>query len=310
MNQGIKRSDGRRHLSRVVFPVLVLAPATITAVLVAVSVPPPLAMTVVVIALIVCVTMLERRRPARKAWNESSHHETVTDLTYIALASIPDRLTRVVIEAASVGVVALVGASAMTSNNASGIELLALGAVAFVVADFGKYVIHRFSHENAWLWRFHLAHHQPTRLSAMNALRLHPVNMAYNAAIDTVAVLMFGVGPEVAAILAALRATVGVVQHANLDLEHGRQWLVNAPSYHAVHHDSIATQANYNYASTLLVWDRMLGTLRRAPRPDNVGVEATDHRLPVGYVGQLLYPFCGARLDTTCVFARAGRLTR
>jgi sterol desaturase/sphingolipid hydroxylase (fatty acid hydroxylase superfamily) len=144
----------------------------------------------------------------------------------------------------------------------------------------------------------------------MNALRLHPVNMAYNAAIDTIAIVALGVGPEVAAVLATLRATVGVVQHANLDLENGRQWLVNAPSYHAVHHDVNATQAGYNYASTLLVWDRLLGTLRRAHRPGKVGVGVTDHRLPTGYLGQLLYPFCGARLDTTCVFAKARSLIR
>lgn len=292
-----------------VFPGLVLGPALITALLTALSIPPPLAMTAVVITLIAFVATLERRRPARRAWKESSRGETVTDLTYIALASVPDRLARVAVEAAAVSIVALVGTTAMmSSSEATMMELLARALLAFVVADLGKYLIHRLSHENPWLWRFHLAHHQPARLSALNALRLHPVNMAYNAAIDTAAILVFGVGPELAAILATIRATVGVVQHANLDLESGRQWLVNAPSYHAVHHDANSAQANYNYASTLLVWDRLFGTLRRAPRPDMVGVVSTDHRLPAGYFGQLLYPFCGARLDTTCVFAQARRL--
>jgi ornithine lipid hydroxylase len=229
------------------------------------------------------------------------HVCTATDVVYIALASVPDRLTRLAVGAAALG---LLGWSVATAATRSTGQSVLAAIAAFLIADLGKYLVHRASHTVPWLWRFHLAHHQPTRLSALNALRLHPVNMAYNAAIDTVPLLLFGVSPRAAAVLAALRATVGVVQHANLDLEVGRQWLVNAPSYHRVHHHVDAAEANHNFASTLLVWDYLFGTLRRAPAPPLVGVEPTRHRLPVGYVGQLVYPWCGDRLDTTCLLAR------
>lgn len=293
--------------SRVVFPVLLIGPALATALLLWFSVPPALAMTIVVLGLLAIIVLLERRAPFRAAWNEGPRGETVTDVAYIAFASIPDRVTRILVEAAMIG---LLGLSAASAAPRSWLEVGLYAALAFVVADLGKYLIHRASHRHAWLWRYHVAHHQPARLSAWNALRLHPVNVAYNAAIDTVPLLIFGVPPAAAAILATLRATVGIVQHANLKLEAGRQWLVNAPSYHRTHHDVQLAEANHNFASTLLVWDRLFGTLRRAPAPEAVGVATTSHRLPSGFLGQLLYPLCVERLDTTCWLARYRWLTR
>lgn len=290
------------------FSLLLLAPPVAVGVLAALGMSPPLALTLAILALIAVLTGLEQVRPFRKDWQSKAGRETATDVVYIALASVPDRLTRIVIEAAAIAVLGLSTSASVDGQPLVQTSMLAL--VAFVVADLGKYLIHRASHSLPVLWRFHLAHHQPSRLSALNALRLHPVNLAYNAAIDTVPLVLFGVSPAIAAVIAALRATVGVVQHANLDLEAGRQWLVNAPSYHRTHHDVDVDAANHNFASTLLVWDRLFGTLARAPAPTVVGVAPTSHRLPVGYVGQTLYPWCGDRLDTSCVLARFRWLVR
>lgn len=290
------------------FPLLLVAPPVAVGVLATLGMSPPLALTLAILALIAVLTGLEQVLPFRKDWQSKASRETATDVVYLALASVPDRLTRIVIEAAAVAVLGLATSASVDSQPL--VQTLMLALLAFVLADLGKYVIHRASHSLPGLWRFHLAHHQPSRLSALNALRLHPVNMAYNAAIDTVPLVLFGVSPAIAAVVAALRATVGVVQHANLDLEAGRQWLVNAPSYHRTHHDVDVGAANHNFASTLLVWDRLFGTLSRAPAPTVVGVAPTSHRLPVGYVGQTLYPWCGDRLDTSCVLARFRWLVR
>lgn len=289
------------------FPVLLVAPAAAVWGLISFGTAPPLALTVVVLALIALLTFVERAWPFRREWANQARSETATDVAYIALAAVPDRLTRLAIEAAAI---AMLGWSAAQMPTLSIGQSVAAAVVAFVIADLGKYLIHRASHSAGWLWRFHLAHHQPQRLSAMNALRLHPVNMAYNAAIDTLPLVLLGVSPSAAAVLAALRATVGVVQHANLNLEIGRQWLVNAPSYHRVHHDVDTAEANHNFGSTLLVWDRLFGTLHRAPAPAVVGVKAPSHRLPAGYLGQLWYPICGDRLDTKCFWARFPGLIR
>jgi ornithine lipid hydroxylase len=293
-----------RPLPRLAFPLLVVGPPLITLALASAAIPPAVAMTAVVVALIALVVGLERGAPFRAEWGDAGPAERRTDLVYIALASIPDRLTRVAVEA---GMIAILGAAAIAGE--AGPRGIGVAILAFLVSDLGKYLVHRASHEHAWLFRFHLAHHQPARLSAWNALRLHPVNIAYNAAIDAVPLFLFGVTPTAAAVLATLRATIGVVQHANLDLEEGRQWLVNAPSYHRTHHDVRIEEAHHNYASSLLVWDRLFGTLHRAPAPAQVGV-ASAHRLPEGFLGQLFHPLCGERLDTTCALARFRWITR
>ena len=295
------------RLSPLIFPLLLIAPALVVAALPALGVAPALAMTLAVLALIAATTLLERARPFNAQWLTQPASETRTDLAYIALASLPDRLTRIVIEA---GVIMLLAWSSLQQPARPAIESIGLALLAFVLADLGKYAIHRASHHWPWLWRFHLAHHQPDRLTALNALRLHPVNLAYNAAIDTLPLVLLGVAPQWAAVMATVRATVGVLQHANVELETGRQWLVNAPSYHRTHHDVDVREANHNFASTLLVWDRLFGTLHRAPAPERVGVASGSHRLPEGYLGQTLYPWCGERLATSCTLARFRWLVR
>ena len=196
------------RLSPLVFPLLLVAPALLVAALSALGLAPALAMTVAVLGLIAATTLLERARPFNAQWLEQPASETRTDLAYIALASLPDRLTRIAIEA---GVITLLAWSSFTQPARPAAENLGLALLAFLLADLGKYLIHRASHGWPWLWRFHLAHHQPARLTALNALRLHPVNLAYNAAIDTLPLVLLGVAPLWAALLATVRAIVGVL---------------------------------------------------------------------------------------------------
>lgn len=293
---------------RLGFPVLLLSPPALTTLLIWCGVAGPLALTIATVSLIAAATAIERWRPFRAAWNTVEGPELGTDLAYIALASVPDRLTRVAVEVAGVVLLGAAVAEGPLSSLLSA-TAWAVGLSAFVVADAAKYAIHRASHNLPWLWRFHFAHHQPSRLTALNALRLHPVNMVYNSAIDTFVALAFGVSPEIAAVFATLRATVAVLTHANIDLDAQRQWLFNAPSYHRLHHAIDIRTANHNYASTLLVWDRVFGTLLRGKAPDVIGV-ATSYRQARSYRGQLLQAVCTDRLDTTCVLARWPWLTR
>lgn len=296
------RTIATRRRPRLAFPLLLLGGPTLTAILISTDrVAPALAMTVVVLALLALLVGLEYRWPFEPRWQQQSRHDSVTDIIYIAFASLPDRITRLVVEAGAIMLLAFFAASAEPLTTTS---MVLRAVAAFVIADLGKYLIHRASHQHMWLWRFHMAHHQPSTLSARNALRVHAVNTAYNAAIDTIPLVLLGVPASAAAVLATLRATIGIVQHANLHLEDGQQWLVNAPSYHRLHHAVDITVANHNYASSLLLWDRWFATLLRGPVPNKIGIAAVDHRIPNGFLGQLFYPFCRERLFTDCALAR------
>lgn len=293
---------------RALFPLLLAgSPATTAVLTLGLGLSPAVAMTAVALSVLGLVVALERRYAFRPGWSERPRGETRTDLAYIALASLPDRVTRLAAEAVALGALALCCPVTQAPSLKEG---LVRGLLAFVIADLGKYTIHRASHERPWLWRFHLAHHQPTRVDAWNALRLHPVNIAYNAAFDGLAMALLQVDARIAAAFATLRAAVGILQHANLDLEGQRQWLFNAPSYHRTHHSVDVAEANHNYASTLLVWDRLFSTLLRKEAPSQVGVAPLEHELPQGYPGQTLYAFCGEALRTRCIFAKIPWLVR
>lgn len=283
------------------------APALSAALIFGLGAPPALAMTVVVLLVLVALLWLERRAPFRAPWNDRDPAETRADLVYIALASVPDRLARLAGEGLALAALGLYCAGAPPRSLADG---AARGLVAFVLADLGKYAIHRASHERPWLWRFHFVHHQPTRIDTLNALRLHPVNIAYNALFDGVAMTVARVPPAIAAVFATLRAVLGLLQHANVDLDAGRQWLFNAPSYHRTHHALDVSEANHNFASSLLIWDRLFNTLLRKEAPSLVGATSDDPALPTSYSGQTLYALCGRELRTTCVFAKLRWLVR
>lgn len=294
-------STDSRAPARWLFVLFVVGAPALTAALIGVGVGPALAMTAVVLVSLASVVAIERRAPFRREWSERPASETRVDLVYVALASVPDRAARLAAEGIALGALSVCCSSAPSLTLT---ESIARGVLAFLLADLGKYAVHRASHERPWLWRFHLAHHQPARIDALNALRLHPVNIAYNAALDGFAMALLRVPVSIAAVLATLRAVVGVLQHANVHMEDGGQWLFNAPSFHRTHHAVDVDEANHNYGSTLLVWDRLFRTLLRKEAPANVGVPALDHELPQGYVGQTLYAWCGRKLESQCVFSK------
>lgn len=279
-----------RH-SRALLPLVIGGSALSTFAASTFGLPPAHAMAAVTVAVLVGTFWLERRAPFRRDWLDRPGDETRTDLTYVLLASLPDRAARVGTELVVVSTLGLFGAAVEPGDHSLSNGLLR-GLGAFLLADLGKYLIHRASHES-WLWRFHLAHHQPKRVDALNALRIHPVNMAYNAAIDAFFAVAFGVPPAIAAAFATMRAVVALLSHANLDLDDQRQWVFSTPGHHRLHHAVEVSEANSNYGSTLLVWDRLFGTLRRGAAPTEVGV-ASSRWLPTSYLGQLVHPFCGS----------------
>jgi sterol desaturase/sphingolipid hydroxylase (fatty acid hydroxylase superfamily) len=276
------------------FPALVAAPVATTLALLVLGVWAPLTTVIATLCLLGLVAWLERRNPSRAEWNRASSRELRTDILYVLLAAIPDRAARIAVEASAV---ALLGVAA--SPAAPEVSPWALGAralFAFLLGDFAKYAFHRLSHENAVLWRIHAIHHLPERVAVSNALRVHPLNVAVNAALDAVPLLVLGVSGPAAAALASLRAAFSILQHANLELDRGAQWLVNTPSHHRTHHGVSELDGHSNYGSSLLVWDRLFGTLRRAPAPERVGVEGSAGWAR-GYLAELVLPLCVSRLD-------------
>jgi sterol desaturase/sphingolipid hydroxylase (fatty acid hydroxylase superfamily) len=150
--------------------------------------------------------------------------------------------------------------------------------VAFLVADFLSYWIHRAYHYFPLLWAFHVVHHTSEELDWLSTSRLHPVSQALDTA--AVALVLLLMGLPVAAVVAAniLIGAAALLVHANVPWTFGpAQNLLVSPLFHQWHHAHVEGEQGHdigNFGAVLSIWDRLFGTwsLPALRRPVRFGV--------------------------------------
>jgi sterol desaturase/sphingolipid hydroxylase (fatty acid hydroxylase superfamily) len=162
-------------------------------------------------------------------------------------------------------------------------------ALAFLIVELFSYGYHRAAHRFGVLWGFHSTHHVITEVTGLKALRTHPIDNALFYLPRTLPLLFLGVGaPELIA-ATYFGCILGVLSHANLDLnEKGLGWLINFPRYHAVHHSSSIGESRSNFGCHTVLWDRVFGTFRGSKGPAPIGVEPVRMRT---LWQELIWPF-------------------
>lgn len=162
----------------------------------------------------------------------------------------------------------------------SGAPFAARAALAFVCVELADYGMHRLAHRVPLLWRFHATHHAVTALTALKAVRTHPVDNLFFAWARALPAALLGAGPQELAAATFAGAALGLLAHANVDASPGPlAWLVNAPRYHAVHHAADVRVGAHNYGCHTVLWDRVFGTFSPgSSEPGPVGVEPVGER--------------------------------
>lgn len=220
-----------------------------------------------------------------------------TDLVYYFLSGFAPKLLLALPLSVLAGVLHQVvpsGYYAAVAELPTGVRLLA----ALVVAEFGAYWGHRWSHEQPWLWRFHAIHHSPQEIDWLVNTRAHPLDMAFHRFCGLVPTYVLGLAQPTAdrldtvPLLVTLIGTAwGFLIHANVRWRFG--WLegwISSPAFHHWHHAHDNPQViNRNYASMLPCMDRLFGTLHLPPErwPARYGC---DTPVPEGFLAQLLWP--------------------
>jgi sterol desaturase/sphingolipid hydroxylase (fatty acid hydroxylase superfamily) len=248
------------------------------------------------IAAAVAVAALEHIVPYRRQWLKPKG-DLLTDLLHLVFTGLLAAGGRW-FNAVAILALGLNQAATAASLWPASWPLPAQLALALLVQDFCGYWVHRAQHEIRVLWRFHSIHHSAPRLYWLNQMRNHPIDaMISGASIIPVAVL--GAPEGTLAAYGVLTTVHLLLQHANIDYHLG--WadrLLSAARAHRWHHSRRPEEANGNYGSVLLVWDRLFRTriwpADREP-PVDTGLGEPHADFPRGYLGQLAAPFQGRR---------------
>lgn len=135
--------------------------------------------------------------------------------------------------------------------------------IAMVVLDTWQYFMHRYMHQNKFLYKhIHSQHHRLVVPYAYGALYNHPLE---GLILDTVggalSFLLSGMSPRASIFFFSFATTKTVDDHCGLWLP-GNLFHIffrNNSAYHDIHHQLHGTK--YNFSQPFFVaWDRILGT--------------------------------------------------
>lgn len=137
--------------------------------------------------------------------------------------------------------------------------------VGYVLFEGIVYAWHRSAHNAGFLWRgFHQFHHGPRRVDIPGAVVFHPLEtIVYTLLQIFVTVIVLGLEPLAAALVAFMFAFNGYFQHWNVRTPQRLGYFIQRPESHCVHHRLGVHYYNY---SDFPPWDMLFGTFRNPPQ--------------------------------------------
>lgn len=161
--------------------------------------------------------------------------------------------------------------------------------LAIAISDVCIYWGHRFSHQNAFLWRFHRVHHTAPHVDWLAAHREHPFDNLYTRTIENLPLLLLGFPLHMLAGFAMFRGLWAIYIHSNVTLEPGPlRRLLGSSRLHHWHHartDGIGV----NFANLSPLMDLAFGTYHDPGRsPERYGI---SDDVPHGWLAQMIEPF-------------------
>jgi sterol desaturase/sphingolipid hydroxylase (fatty acid hydroxylase superfamily) len=161
-----------------------------------------------------------------------------------------------------------------------------------LAADFFRYWLHRFAHENAFLWRFHAVHHSVPKLYWLNVGRFHYIDKFLQFLFDALPFILLGVNEEVIALYFVFYSINGFFQHSNIKLQFGfLNYIISTAELHRWHHSRVSTESNMNYGNNIIIWDLLFGTwyFPQHRKVDKLGLRNTNY--PTSFTNQLKTPY-------------------
>ena len=167
-------------------------------------------------------------------------------------------------------------------------------ACTLLFLDLVSYAWHRANHIVPFLWRFHQVHHSDHHLTVSTAARFHPGELLLSLPVRLAAIVALGASPAGVIVFEIVFAFANLLEHGDIDLplalerRVGRVFVV--PAFHRRHHSVRPAELNTNFATVLIVWDRILGTFAASSSADRVGVGLPGRPQAPGLRDALLLP--------------------
>lgn len=197
-------------------------------------------------------------------------------LNGLVAASLPVSLVAIALwcEAKGYGLLPAAGAPAWLATIAT-----------VLVVSLGQYASHRLAHAWPALWAVHRTHHSDLHLDATSALRFHPIELLAALVLTAPLIALLGPPPWILAGFLMVEAMFGLATHSSLSLppvaERALNRVVITPALHHLHHSDHLPETDSNFGATLVIWDWLFGTYRRASdRPAaefRLGLDTVDH---------------------------------
>lgn len=279
-------------LAYCVFPALMLAALLFVRALIAQDLAPATAALISVLLFgFVGISVLEHLMPYRRQWLQS-HQDVSADVTHLLINSgIPNLWTPVqvfLLTAASVYLAERFGQGLWPEAWHWSAEL----ALMLLIAEFGRYWVHRAAHRVGWLWRLHAVHHSPKRLYWLNANRFHPLEKLIFQIPEVVPFILLGTPAEIIAMYFCFNAVHSLLQHSNIALKGGvLNWVFSLTELHRWHHSRLVHESDHNFGNNLIVWDLLFGTYYNPAgrEVETIGLLNPDY--PQTYWGMCKAPF-------------------
>lgn len=156
--------------------------------------------------------------------------------------------------------------------------------LALVLADIAGYWSHRMRHRGV-LWYFHTIHHSPTKLDALAAARMHPVDDIIDNTWVGASLFVAGFSTETIFAIGPILFLHIALTHANVSWDFGPfKKVFVSPVHHRAHHE---IGPGKNYAGMFSFIDVLFGTYE-----DTSGREhGAGEMIPETLLAHLAWPF-------------------
>ncbi len=158
--------------------------------------------------------------------------------------------------------------------------------LVMMLFEFGQYWMHRWMHNNAFLWSTHAPHHHVTQLNAMKGYIGNPIEL-FLISLSVIALFDF----DTAALFAAFNslAAIALFAHANIKSDPPRwfAFFFTTIRHHSLHHTALSFEdTRCNYGNCIIIFDRLFGTFRDGES----AVVGQDERKRLSIREQFLFP--------------------